>query len=222
MSKRKLVAVPIVIATRNPHKLSELSTLLRVRGITWRSLADFPQVAPVAEHGRTFEANAVEKARAVARATGCLALADDSGIEVDALHGAPGVRSARFANRHGDDAANNRKLLRLLEGTPLSRRGAAYHCVLALASPTGLVAVAHGRWRGRIALAPRGRGGFGYDSIFLVPGKGRTVGELPARLKRRLSHRAQAAKRLRPVLQRLARRGGVTRRSPAAASPARR
>lgn len=210
----------IVIASRNRHKVRELIALLPVRGIRWHSLDEFPRVKPAAETGKTFEANAVKKARAMARATGHLALADDSGIEVDALGGLlPGVRSARFAGSHGDDAANNRKLLRLLGERPLPQRRARYRCVLALASPTDLLALAHGAWQGHIAQHPAGRGGFGYDPIFIVPRIGKTVGQLPQRVKQRLSHRAVCARRLRPLLRRLV--SAASRRVPAGYRPAR-
>ena len=197
--------LPIVIATRNRHKVRELTTLLGVSGIRWRSLNDFPDVPPVKENGRTFDANAVKKARAIARATGHLALADDSGLEVEALGGAPGIRSARFAGRHGDDQHNNAKLLRLLDSVPAGQRAARYRCSLALAAPTRVIALTRGTWRGRIAEAPRGRHGFGYDPIFLVPRLGKTVGQLPEAVKHSLSHRAGAARRLRPVLKKLIR-----------------
>lgn len=195
----------IVLATRNRDKARELTALLRMSGIRWRTLADFPRVVAPPETGRTFEANAIAKARAVARATGALALADDSGLEAAALAGRPGVQSARFAGSHGDDAANNAKLLRLLDGVPARERGARYRCALALAGPSRLIAVTRGSWSGRIANRPRGRGGFGYDPLFLVPRLGKTVGELPASVKRRLSHRAMAARKMRPILRRLAR-----------------
>ena len=194
----------IVIATRNRHKFGELKSLLSEARIRWHSLAEFPALSKVREGGRSFKANAIRKARAVARGTGGLALADDSGLEVDALGGAPGVRSARFAGLHGNDAANNRKLLRVLDGVALPRRAARYCCALALASPRRLIAVVHGQWQGRIAAAPAGRRGFGYDPIFLVPRFGKTVGQLPKRVKQQLSHRAAAARRLRPILRRLA------------------
>ena len=200
----------IIIATRNRHKVRELARLLALRGIRWRSLAEFPQMPLIEETGRTFDANAVKKARSVARAIGALALADDSGLEVDALHGAPGIRSARFAGEPSDDRANNEKLLRVLEGMPMSRRTARYRCSLALASPTRLLAVTRGTWSGRVATHPAGHRGFGYDPIFLVPRYQRTVGQLPAGVKRRLSHRAQAADRLRPILHRLLRRAAAT------------
>ena len=197
----------IVLATRNRHKVRELKVLLTVRGVRWRSLADFPDMPDVKEHGRTFLTNATLKARAVARHTGCLALADDSGLEVAALRGAPGVQSARFAGRHGDDAANNAKVLRLLRGQPTPQRRAQFVCVLALASPTRVLAITRGMLRGRIAEQPAGRGGFGYDPIVRVPRFKETVAQLPAATKNRISHRAEAARRMRhrlpPLLKRL-------------------
>lgn len=195
----------VVIASSNPHKVRELTRLLAVRGIRFRSLAEFPRVNRVRETGRTFEENALKKAFAVAKATGHLALADDSGLEVAALGWGPGVLSARFAGRHGDDRANNAKLLRCLTGKPPAKRRARYRCVLALAAPSQTLGLARGAWRGRIAEAPRGRRGFGYDPLFLVPRFNKTVGELPASVKARLSHRAAAAKRMVPVLRRLVR-----------------
>jgi XTP/dITP diphosphohydrolase len=193
----------IVIATRNPHKVRELTGLLKVAGIRWRSLREFPSVRPVKETGRTFDANARQKARAAARATGCWAMADDSGLEVEALRWGPGVRSARFAGAHGNDRANNEKLLRRLRGVPREKRRARYRCTLALASPRGAVTLARGAWSGRIAMVPAGRRGFGYDPVFLVPRLGKTVAQLPASTKHRLSHRAAAARGLRPMLLRL-------------------
>ena len=196
----------IVIASGNPHKVRELKRLIAVAGLRFRSLADFPDVPAVRETGRTFQANAELKARAVARATGHLTLADDSGLEVRALGWGPGIRSARFSGRHGNDRANNAKLLRLLRRVPAGRRAARYRCVLALAAPSGVVAVTRGVWRGRIAERSRGRGGFGYDPLFFLPQLGKTVAGLPASVKATLSHRALAARRMRPALQRLARR----------------
>jgi len=193
----------IVIATRNRHKFRELRQLLAMRGVRWRALTEFPRVPTPKETGSTFDANAVAKARGVAQRTRCVALADDSGLEVTALHGVPGVRSARFSGAHGDDAANNRKLLRMLEGIPDSRRGARYRCTLALAAPDRVLAVARGTWRGRIAQRAAGRSGFGYDPLFVVPRLRKTVGQLPARTKARLSHRAQAARRLKRRLRQL-------------------
>lgn len=199
----------IVLATGNRHKVRELTRLLRVAGVRWRSPSEFPQLRRIRETGRTFEANAAKKALEVARATGRWALADDSGIEVKALRWAPGVRSARFAGRHGKDAANNAKLLRMLHGLPATQRRARYRCVLALADPRRVLALTRGTWWGRIATAPAGQGGFGYDPIFLLPAYEKTVAQLPASLKERLSHRAQAALRMQGAL---ARRVAATRR----------
>ncbi len=203
--KRKIV--PVVVATKNAHKFRELSALLCMPGVRLRCLSPTDRLPRVREDGRTFEANAVKKARAIAQATGGLALADDSGIEVQALGGAPGVRSARFAGRHGDDAANNRKLLRLLRGVPIAKRQACYRCVLALANPTTVLAVTEGCWRGRIAYAPKGQGGFGYDPIMWLPSRRNTVAQLSAAEKHRLSHRAHAARRMRAVLRGLTAKG---------------
>ncbi len=200
-SRRSSALLDLVIATRNLHKVKELKRLLAVPGFRYRSLTEFPDAPAVRENGRTFETNAIKKARAAAAATGCLVIADDSGIEVNRLDGTPGVRSARFAGAHGDDDANNRKLLRLLNGVPMRERGARYQCVLALADPWRLIGVTYGAWSGRIATTPSGLRGFGYDPIFIVPKLGKTVGELPASTKRRLSHRAVAARRLRPLLR---------------------
>lgn len=201
--------VNIVIATRNPKKFRELKALLmtprprHLAGLRWRSLEEYPRLPAVREDGATFRDNAVKKARAVARFTGCLAIADDSGLEVDVLSGAPGVQSARFAGGHGDDAANNAKLLRLLQGMAPSRRTARFRCALALAGPHKILAVTEGAWEGRIARAPAGCGGFGYDPIFLIPRLGKTSAQLPPRLKNRLSHRGKAAHAMRSQLHKI-------------------
>lgn len=228
----------VVIATRNRHKFRELKSLLAVPGVQWHSLVECPEVLPVHEDGRTFDENAMKKARATACATGLLALADDSGLEVEALGGRPGVASARFAGAHGDDQANNAKLLRMLDGLSAGRRGARYRCTLALASPQihltrrgtrrgrsderrrttaprQVIVLTHGTWRGRIAERPRGRRGFGYDPIFFVPRFGKTVGQLPASTKQRFSHRAIAARRMRATLRRLVATGRASGRRPA-------
>ena len=215
----------IMIATGNRHKFLELRALLSLRGIRWHSLAKFPGAPRVAENSRTFAANAIRKAHGVARATGMLALADDSGIEVEALGWGPGVRSARFAGAHGDDRANNAKLLQALNQLPMARRRARYRCVLALAGPRGILAVTRGTWNARIAREPKGRRGFGYDPLFLVPRFGQTIGQLPSSIKQRLSHRAVAARRMQPILKRLVQRAvsgrrgsGADRRDPARAA----
>ena len=196
----------IVIATRNRHKLRELRQLLGGVAARFASLRDFPSVPSAGEDGRSFDANAAQKARIAARATGHVAIADDSGLEVTALGGRPGIRSARFAGVRATDAQNNRKLLRLLRGVAPSQRGARYRCSLAVATPAGRVWTVRGLWRGRIAARARGRSGFGYDPLFELPRYRRTVAQLGVRLKQRLSHRAQAARKARRVLRRLMQR----------------
>jgi XTP/dITP diphosphohydrolase len=203
------VAAPeIVVATRSAHKLRELRQLLARAQAELRSLDDVGlarDVEPV-EDGATFAANARLKARFYARVTGMPTLADDSGLEVDALDGAPGVRTRRYAGEHATDADNNRKLLAELGGLPPDRRSARYVCVLALAVPdaearTGVrvVAETRGTCRGRIATAPRGAGGFGYDPIFEPspePPGGRTFGQWTPEAKNGISHRSRAARRM--------------------------
>lgn len=178
---------PLYVATGNAHKLSEIEAIL---GVTARGLRDVPDAPEVVEDGDTFEENAVKKAAALAAHTGGWALADDSGLEVDALDGAPGVRSARFAGRHGDDAANNALLLEKLRGT--DHRAARFVCVIALCGPGGGAHTFRGECRGRIAQAPRGTEGFGYDPLFVPDGYAKTFGELGEAVKHRLSHRSRA------------------------------
>lgn len=203
----------LVIATRSEHKLRELRELLHLERGELVSLDDLGVPGDPEETGTTFETNAAIKARAAVRATGLPSLADDSGIEVDALGGAPGVRTRRYAGEHATDVDNNTKLLVALDGLPPERRGARYVCVLALALPgeTGprgghLVTCARGTCRGRIASEPRGTGGFGYDPIFEpaseAPG-GRTLGLWTPAEKHAISHRARAARRMAPQLARL-------------------
>lgn len=199
----------IVVATRSTHKLGELRELLRPVRAELISLDEAgvpPDVDPI-EDGTTFEANARLKARAYARLSGLPTLADDSGIEVDALDGAPGVLTRRYAGPTARDVDNNAKLLAALDGLAPEQRGARYVCVLALADPgvpaqTGrvpIVAETRGTCRGRIARVPRGSGGFGYDPIFepaIEPPGGRTLGQWSAAEKNRISHRARAARRM--------------------------
>lgn len=191
---------PLVFATHNLGKVRELQALLGQ--IEVRSLRDFPHLAPIDEDGATFEANAEKKARAAAAATGLAALADDSGICVDALDGAPGIHSARF--HPGTDADRVHALLEALRGVPDTRRGAVFRCALYLALPGGGAGVGEtGECRGLVAQRPSGSGGFGYDPIFFLPELGRTCAELPPEEKNRLSHRAKAFAQMRPHLLRL-------------------
>jgi XTP/dITP diphosphohydrolase len=195
----------LVVATRNRNKVREISHLLADLGVEVLSLADRPDVPEVVEDGDTFAANAVKKARAVAAATGLPALADDSGLEVDALGGQPGVRSARYAGAGHDDAANNRKLVAALAGVAPARRAARFRCAVALADPAGRLGsaalVREGACEGVIIDAPRGENGFGYDPLFLYPDLGRTFAELTLDEKSHLSHRARAMGAMLPVLR---------------------
>ncbi len=207
----------LFFGTTNPGKLRELRRLVAGLPIRVVSPHDLGRPMPeVDEDGRTFAENAAKKASAFARFAGMHALADDSGLCVDALGGAPGVRSARWteagelgpvAGRAAQDERNNDKLLRSLEGIPEARRGAEYQAALALARPDGtIVASVSGACRGRIGCERRGTEGFGYDPLFLAAGKGgRTMAELSPEEKDAISHRGDAFRRLRPVLERLAR-----------------
>jgi XTP/dITP diphosphohydrolase len=186
----------LLVATTNEGKLRELAAL--VPELRLRSLREFPGVPVVDEDADTFEGNARKKAVEYARATGLPALADDSGLCVDALDGRPGVLSARYAE--GDDAARVRKLLGELRGVPDEKRGAGFVCALALASPDGTAVVERGECRGRIAHGPRGAEGFGYDPVFLIPELGMTFGELNREEKAGLSHRGRALAKMRPHL----------------------
>ena len=192
----------VVLASRNAKKLAELQELLEPLGLHLRAVGEF-SAATAEELAPTFVENALLKARHAARVSGLPALADDSGIEVDALHGAPGVYSARYAGPGASDAGNNAKLLEALRDVPESARGARYVCVLAcLRSPDDPVPlVAQGQWRGRILREPRGSSGFGYDPLFWVADHGRSAAELPPALKNRLSHRARAAAALLQALR---------------------
>ena len=170
-------------------------------GISLFSLNDYPGIPEIVEDGKSFLENAVKKSRTVAEATGEIVLADDSGLEVDALGGAPGIHSARYAGTDADDLQNNRKLLHDLKGVPAASRGASFRCVLVLYPPDGRYEAFEGRWEGRIAEAPVGNGGFGYDPLFFLPGEGMTVAQLSPEAKNRVSHRAQAFSKLKERLQ---------------------
>lgn len=193
----------IVLATRNRGKVAEIAALLADLNVPVRSLEDFPEVPPLPEEGETFQENAVSKALTVARITGRVAIADDSGLEVDALGGIPGVHSSRFLGEEATDADRNARILELLRGVPSSQRTARFRAVVAVALPSGEVYTFEGVVEGRIAEEPRGEHGFGYDPIFLLPGYGKTFAELGPEVKNRLSHRAQAVSAAREFLRQL-------------------
>jgi XTP/dITP diphosphohydrolase len=190
----------VVLATRNAHKVDELRRILGDAGldVDLVGVDAFPDVPEVDETGETFAENAVLKAVAVAAATGLLALADDSGLEVDALAGAPGVRSARWAGEHGDDAANLDLVLAQTADVPDGARGAAFVCAAASATPGGAVEVVEGRLTGTLLRARRGEGGFGYDPVFVPLGESRTTAEMSPTEKDAISHRGQAFRALAP------------------------
>ncbi len=189
--------IKLLLATSNRGKIAELQAML---GTTAEvvSLADIGVVGPE-ETGMTFAENAVLKARHGAEASGLITVADDSGIEVDALDGAPGIRSARYAGEPGDDAKNREKLLHELQGFPANRRTARFVCEIAVATPGGDVRTFAGTLEGRVANAPRGTAGFGYDSLLELP-DGRTVAELAPDQKNAISHRGAALRNALPYL----------------------
>lgn len=184
----------LVLGTHNDNKVEEFSRspVLRDLPVDIVGLDAHPDAPDVEETGDTFRANAALKARTIALHTGEWAFADDSGLEVDALQGAPGVRSARFSGPDATDASNNAKLLRLLAGVPAEARTARFRCAIAIASPTGTYWVDEGVCEGVIADNPRGEGGFGYDPLFIVPRFDQTFAELPPSVKDEVSHRARA------------------------------
>jgi XTP/dITP diphosphohydrolase len=194
-----------LVASRNRKKLAELRRVLDGAGVTLTlmSLDDVAAFDEAPETGATFEENALGKARDAYRATGLASVADDSGLEVDALNGMPGVLSARWSGRHGDDLANTALLLGQLQDVPDSRRGAAFVSACALVSGAREVVV-RGVWPGSIAREPRGDGGFGYDPVFLPSGSSRTAAELTPSEKDAVSHRGRALAALLPALRELA------------------
>lgn len=191
----------LILASRNRKKLREIAELLTGLDVRLVSAADFPDAPEVEETGRTFAENAALKAGTVAAATGHWTIADDSGLAVDVLDGAPGVYSARYAGPQSDDRQNNEKLLAQLRDVPDERRGAQFVCCLALADPAGTIRVqVEGRCRGRLLHEPRGQSGFGYDPLFWIPEYRRTFAELTLTAKSVLSHRARAFEKLIPRL----------------------
>jgi XTP/dITP diphosphohydrolase len=191
----------LVLATRNQGKIREIEKTLDLPLLEIRSLQDFPDLPEVVEDGRTFLENAFKKAQACTQATGRPALADDSGLEVDCLNGAPGIYSARFSGAEATDEANNRKLLSLLEGIPEERRTARFVCRIVLYLSEGKWIQTEGLCPGIIAPRPQGEHGFGYDPIFYLPEFNKTMAEIPLEEKNRISHRAQALRKIRSHLE---------------------
>lgn len=192
----------ILLASANKGKIRELEGMLG-EDIEVLSLSNFPDFQDIEETGRTFAENAFIKARAAGSLAGIVTLADDSGLEVDVLNGAPGIFSARFAGEPKNDDLNNEKLLSELEGISEDERTARFRCCLAIVSPEGQEILTEGTVEGRILLSPRGTGGFGYDPIFYLPELKKTMAELSLEEKNTLSHRAQAFRKAIPILKRL-------------------
>ena len=206
----------VVLATRNQHKVAELRRILASAHLDVELVGtdEFPDLPDVPETGSTFAANALLKAHDVARRTGCIAIADDSGLCVDALNGMPGILSARWAGSHGDDVANLTLLLNQIVDVPPQRRGAAFHCAAAVATPEGDERVVEGVLAGSLTDAPRGESGFGYDPIFVPTGYVVTTAELTPQEKDAISHRGQAFRAVVPVLRDLCAEGGTRTRMP--------
>lgn len=190
----------IVIASRNKKKIEEIKRIIEGLNIELLSVDNFPNLEEVVEDGLTFQENALKKARYVCQQTGLPALADDSGLEVNALGGAPGVRSARYAGENATDEDNIRKLLEELEGIPLERRNARFVCCIALVFPDGKEYLFWGYVRGKIAETARGIHGFGYDPVFIPEGFQKTFAEMPSHEKDKISHRKEALDKLRDFL----------------------
>lgn len=206
----------IVLATRNQHKVAELRRIVAAAGLDVELVGteEFPDLPDIAETGSTFAANALLKAHDVARRTGCVAIADDSGLCVDALNGMPGIFSARWAGTHGNDAANLALVLAQIADVPPGRRGASFHCAAAVATPEGEERVVEGVLAGSLSESPRGENGFGYDPIFVPAGFVVTTAELTPAEKDAISHRGQAFRALIPVLIGLGAEGGTRTRTP--------
>ncbi len=198
----------ILVATRNPGKLKEFKHFLKDLPAQLLSLRDFPDLKEIDEPYRTFAENADHKARSAFKQTGLISLGDDSGLEVDALSGGPGIFSARFAGAEADDARNNQKLLGLLQAVPMEKRTARFVCALAMAIKEDEIRLVEGEARGLIRFEPRGGKGFGYDPVFYFPDLGKTFAELDPFKKLEVSHRGDALRKLRPMVMELMRRPG--------------
>lgn len=199
----------VLLATQNKGKVKELQDLLSGEDIEVISLGDLEHWEDVEETGSTFAENAAMKARIAAQRTGLVSLADDSGLEVDALHGAPGVYSARYAGEPKDDERNNDKLLKELEGVSEEQRTGRFRCALVIATPTGEEFLTEGTVEGRILNERRGKEGFGYDPLFYLPDFGRTMAQLNLCQKNKISHRAQAFRQAVPILKGFSQRSGT-------------
>jgi XTP/dITP diphosphohydrolase len=191
----------VIAATRNKGKAREIREALKGLGLRILTLSDFSDVPEIEEDGKSFTENALKKARFYSNYFGKLTLADDSGLEVDCLKGLPGIHSARYSGEGVSSQENNRKLLKAMRGVPFSKRGARFKGILAMVSPNGREVITEGTCRGRIGLKEKGKRGFGYDPLFLLPKYGKTMAELSLKEKNEVSHRGKALKKLRKVIR---------------------
>ena len=191
----------MIFATRNKGKIREIRDALKGLDLRIYALSDFPDVPEVEEDGRSFTENALKKARFYARHFGKLTIADDSGLEVDRLKGLPGIHSARYSGEKASSQENNRKLLNAVKGVPFSKRGARFKGILAMVSPDGREVIKEGSCRGKIGFKEKGKRGFGYDPLFLLPKYGKTMAELSLEEKNKISHRGKALRKLRRVIR---------------------
>jgi XTP/dITP diphosphohydrolase len=190
----------LIVATRNRGKVREIQRALKGLGLRIYSLGDFSDAPEIEEDGKSFTENALKKARFYSKYFGKLTIADDSGLEVDILKGLPGIYSARYAGEGASNRENNRKLLREMEGIPLSKRGARFRCAIAMVSDEGKEVVAEGSCKGRIGFREAGKRGFGYDPLFILPQYGKTMAQLTLEEKNRISHRGKALTKIRKLI----------------------
>jgi XTP/dITP diphosphohydrolase len=197
----------VIVATRNKGKIREIREALKGLGLWLYTLSDFPNVPEMEENGKSFTENALKKARFYSKYFHKLTIADDSGLEVNSLKGLPGIYSARYAGAGASSQENNQKLLREMQDVPISKRGARFKCIIAVVSPDGREALAEGACRGRIGFVEKGKKGFGYDPLFILPNYGKTMAELSLEAKNRISHRGKALRKLKKIIPAFVRLG---------------
>ena len=190
----------VIVATRNKGKIREIREALKRLGLQIYAFSDFPDVPEIEEDGKSFTENALKKARFYSKYFGKLTIADDSGLEVDCLKGLPGIYSARYAGEGASSQENNQKLLREMQGLPISGRGARFKCIIAVVSHDGNEATAEGSCKGRIGFKEKGKKGFGYDPLFILPNYGKTMAELSLEEKNGISHRGKALRKLKKII----------------------
>jgi XTP/dITP diphosphohydrolase len=190
----------IVLATSNKNKVKEIKNILGDKNFIFLSHKDFPDIKPPEETGTTFKENAIIKAKEICRLTGMICLADDSGLEVEALNGQPGVYSSRFSGKDATDKKNIEKLLSLLKNIPYEKRKARFICAIAIAYPDGKIKTVEGKCQGIIGFETKGENGFGYDPVFIYPKLNKTFAEIPEEIKNNISHRRNALEKAKKIL----------------------